>query len=236
MSKPFQFKQFQITQEKSAMKIGTDGVLLGAWANVVEAKTILDIGTGTGVIAIMCAQKNKNATITAIEIDDSAFEEATTNARQSPWTNRINVLHASLQEFQPSQPFDHIICNPPFFVESKLTTKLDPRSMARQEFSMPIDILAKSVNQLLSEKGLFSMIYPADRFTEVNEVFTSYDLHLTRQLIVYGRPGIEPKRHVLEWSRLPKQCETEDLIIEEFGRHQYSKKFKTLGKEFYLNF
>lgn len=235
MSKPFRFKQFQIVQEKSAMKIGTDGVLLSAWADLDNANSILDIGTGTGVIAIMAAQKNKHAHITALEIDKNAFEEASYNASQCQWSNRMDIIHSSLQEYESIQQYDHIICNPPFFVESQLTNPKDSRSFARQEIALPLETLIKKVDQLLDPTGRFSMVYPIDRFEQLSQQFIDSGFHLSRQLITYGRPGIEAKRVFLEWKKVKSEFKKEELIIEEFGRHQYSKRFIELTREFYLN-
>ena len=114
----FQFKQFTIRQEKCAMKVGTDGVLLGAWADVTQARRLLDIGTGTGLIAIMAAQRNPELIIDAIEIDPAAFEQARENANNTPWRERIHIFQGKVQTFAPAYKYDTIVCNPPFFINS----------------------------------------------------------------------------------------------------------------------
>ncbi len=235
MSKPFHFKQFDILQERSAMKIGTDGVLLGAWANIEDASTILDIGTGTGVIAIMAAQRQQTANITAIEIDQAAFEEATTNASHSPWSDRITVVHSSLQDFDAHHSFDHVICNPPFFVESQLTNPNKPRSFARQDIALPLSVLIQKSKQQIKANGAISLVYPFDRFDQLRESFISQGFCLTRKMVTYGRPGIPPKRVFSEWKLTEEVIQFQELIIEEFGRHKYSEAFKYLTKDFYLN-
>jgi tRNA1Val (adenine37-N6)-methyltransferase len=158
----FRFKQFTIIQERSAMKVGTDGVLLGAWTKVPQAGSILDIGTGTGVIALMLAQRSADALVTGIEYEMEAAREATENAENSPWSNRLNMLHISFQDFYKTCPakFDLIISNPPFFINSR-KPKEGKLSAAKHNHLLPLDDLALGIANLLSDDGIFSLILPA---------------------------------------------------------------------------
>ena len=145
----FQFKQFTIRQEKCAMKVGTDGVLLGSWADLTHARRLLDIGTGTGLMAIMAAQRNLELIIDAIEIDPAAFEQARENANNSPWRERIHLFQGEVQAFTPTYKYDIIICNPPFFINSTKNPELN-RTLARHcETLSHEDILQVSDNLLL---------------------------------------------------------------------------------------
>ena len=150
----FQFKQFTIRQEKCAMKVGTDGVLLGAWADVTQARRLLDIGTGTGLIAIMAAQRNPELIIDAIEIDPAAFEQARENANNTPWRERIHIFQGKVQTFAPAYKYDTIVCNPPFFINSTKNPALN-RTLARHcETLSHEDILQVSYHLLLPEGKL----------------------------------------------------------------------------------
>src|SRR5664279_1596216 len=146
--KPFRFKHFSVDDSKCAMKVGTDGVLMGAWADVSAAEKILDIGTGCGLIALMAAQRS-NANITAIDIDEDATLQSKENFLSSPWHERIEAIHATVQQFQPDFLFDLIICNSPFF-KNALKTPYHERNLARHNDTLPFDSLVSSVNRLLS--------------------------------------------------------------------------------------
>jgi tRNA1Val (adenine37-N6)-methyltransferase len=158
----FRFKQFTIIQEKSAMKVGTDGVLLGAWTNVPRSGHILDIGTGTGVIALMLAQRSADAHVTGIEYEPEAAQESSENARNSPWSNRISMLHISFQEYYKSctGKFDLIVSNPPFFINSR-KPKTGNLSIAKHNHLLPYDDLAQGIAHLLAANGMFSVVLPA---------------------------------------------------------------------------
>ena len=162
MTKPFKFKEFTINQDQCAMKIGTDSVLLGAWASIEKIPlSVLDIGAGTGVLSLMLAQRCSAELIDAIEIDDNAFEQCVDNFEQSPWGDRLFCYHASLEEFieEIEDKYDLIICNPPFYSED-YKTKSDQRDLARFQDAMPFEHLLKSVSKLLSENGIFSVVIP----------------------------------------------------------------------------
>ena len=232
----FQFKQFKIVQEKSAMKVGTDGVLLGAWANAEKAKTILDIGAGTGLISLMLAQRSM-ASIVGVEIESEAADEACENVSNSPWKNRVGIQNTSFQEFQKTTTafFDLIVSNPPFFAQSFKSTKLQ-RNMARHNDTLPFDVLISGVEKLLSENGIFSVILPFD----VSEVFEKMaklnQLHLIRKTSVKSNALSKPHRCLLEFSKRKHSLKTDVLEIYTSTDSDYTKEYKELTREFYLNF
>lgn len=230
----FQFKQFKITQNNAAMKVGTDGVLLGAWTNCSNAKNILDIGTGTGLIALMLAQRS-NATITGIDIDEGAIEDAVQNTETSPWTNRIEIKHTSLQDFAllAQNTFDLIVSNPPFF-ENSLKADTKSRTRARHTDSLKPKGLIENTAKLLSKSGTCCFIIPASSFDLYHEIATQYGLSLSNRLWLKPTPTKDPKRVLIEFSKTESEPNEDTIIVEEFGRHKYSEAFKNLTKDFYI--
>lgn len=234
----FEFKQFRISQEHSAMKVGTDGVLLGAWASVDKARRILDIGTGTGLIALMLAQRNSCAYIDAIEVDESSYKEALENVKQSKWFHRISVLHKGLAEYSPVEKYDLIVTNPPFFdSKSSFAIQSKGRSVARQTHQLTFELLARKVKALLADDGKFSVILPYGKeAVSMESLLEEQGLESCRSLSVLPTPQKAPKRKLMEFSfcKLGEQKVQEtDMIIEEFGRHIYSERYIELTKTFY---
>ncbi len=232
MEKPaFEFKQFSIVQEKSAMKIGTDGVLLGAWATAEKPKRILDIGTGTGLIELMLAQRFPDAELIGIEIDENAFEEAKFNISQSKFHNRCQVFHSSLQEFHSEKKFDLIVSNPPFF---DWTHKEDSsRNKARQQSNLNFEELVFYAEKLLSDKGKFAVIIPfeAEKYLlELGEKSSLFPEKITR---IKGNENAAFKRSLLLFSRKNSKVEMDELIIE-ISRNVYAQDYISLTKDFYL--
>lgn len=236
MTKPFHFKQFSILQDKAAMKVGTDGVLLGAWANLQSARSVLDIGTGTGLLALMAAQRNLKAIITGIDISPAAVEQAKENVNHSIWSKRIEIVHSSLQNYVHShQSFDHIICNPPFFKATAGFAE-QKRQVARQQYELTVAELAKCMAQLLNNNGLCSIICPAMASEEIQQAFLQQNLFFQRICEVKPTNNKPPKRLLIECSKtVQKQPVTTQLVIEPEQRHQYSDEYIELTKEFYLN-
>ena len=226
----FKFKQFSIIQEKSAMKVGTDGVLLGSWVSCKQANTILDIGCGTGLISLMLAQRNLNSNIIGIEIDAIASQEAQENINNSDWQERIKIEHTSLQKFKPQTQFDLIVSNPPFFAENKAK---DRRAAARHTNFLSFEELILDVANLLTEKGIFSVIMPKDTEVEFCKIATTHNLHCNRVCYVKGNENVAVKRVMLEFSFLKTEHITEQLTIET-ARHQYTDEYMQLCKDFYL--
>lgn len=235
MTASFQFKQFKVRQDRCAMKIGTDGVLLGAWSSLKQQPdSILDIGAGTGVIALQMAQRSAASLIDAVEIDEDAFEQCTENFEASPWSDRLFCYHASLQEFasEIEESYDLIISNPPFFSE-EIKTGDPSRDMARFEESLPFEHLIICVAHLLSETGKFSIILPKHQQERFTNLATASELFLNRVCDVKGSPKAAVKRVLMEFSFQPKEVLTESLILE-ISRHQYTAEYIALVEDFYL--
>ncbi len=236
----FKFKQFEIRQDKCAMKVGTDGVLIGAWANVKGAKSILDIGSGTGLIALMLAQRSPNAKITAIDIDQAAFLQAKENVENSKWHNRIFVYHASLQDFASNNPekFDLIVSNPPYFSNAFKPENL-ARAKARHTDTLTFNDFFYSANLMLNDGGKISLIIPDDSKLEVLNQALNHFFIACKICKVYPNPEKPVKRLMLEFRKFEYHKEaliTEELLIESGQRHQYSEKYIELTKDFYLKF
>ena len=249
-SKPFKFKQFAIAQDRCAMKIGTDGVLLGAWTSVEGYPDgILDIGTGTGVIALMLAQRSDAMTIDAVELDDNAYEQATENFENSGWGDRLYCYHAHLYEFaaEVDDVYDIIVCNPPFFETPSLPTaslsqgeKIPSKSrqMARFEESMPFELLVGAVAKLLSSQGRFSAVIPFDREDDFILLCSKVNLFLDRITRVKGTSSAEVKRSLMEFSFRDSDSHPDELVVTELtiekARHDYTEDYISLVKDFYL--
>ena len=227
----FRFKQFTVYHNQCAMKVGTDGVLLGAWTKCDTSGNILDIGTGSGLIALMLAQRTR-ATINAIDIDKGAYEQAKLNFSESPFSDRLRIYHTSLQDFHPGNTYNLLVSNPPFFTNS-LKSPDSQRNTARHDDSLSLDSLFSHARRLLSPDGRFCLIVPVKQEESINQIARKNQLHLKHKTIVFPTPNSKPRRTLLEY--LPKQ-ETyiEDQIIIEIARHQYSDEFKQLTKEYYL--
>ena len=235
MSK-FQFKQFSLEQDRCAMKIGTDGVLLGAWTPIINNPfSILDIGAGTGVIALMLAQRSNAEQIDALEIDEEAYEQSVDNFENSPWSDRFFCFHAGLDEFieEPEDEYDLIVSNPPFYTDD-FKSATEQRDLARFADAMPFEDLIEAADLLLSENGIFAVIIhfkEEESFLALAKEFELYPLKLTR---VKGTPTTEIKRSLLAFSRNEKiDFPTDELIIET-ARHIYTSEYIALTKDFYL--
>lgn len=214
------------------MKVGTDGVLLGAWADLEHAGTILDIGTGTGVIALMAAQRNPQASVDALEIDTEACEEARENVEASPWKERIRVFGCALQEFKPKQGYDCIVCNPPFFVRSTQTPDYH-RTLARHCETLSHQELAEHAARLLNPEGCFCTILPVAEAGQLTEYARHAGLFPKRITYVHPTPEKAPKRILTTYVKQESTPEEEHLVVE-LSRHHYSKAYTALTKEFYL--
>ena len=234
MSESFRFKQFKINQDRCAMKIGTDGVLLGAWTNIKNADSILDIGAGTGVIALMLAQRSNAEVIDAIEIDSNAYEQCVENFESSLWGDRLYCYHAGLDEFieEVEDVYDVIVCNPPFYTESVPSGDLQ-RDKARQNEFLPFNELLEGVSVLISKNGIFSTIIPFKEKDDFIRMAATFDLFPSRCLQVKGNPAAEIKRVLLEFTKQKKSIEVLDLTIE-MERHVYTMDYINLTKNFYL--
>jgi tRNA1Val (adenine37-N6)-methyltransferase len=232
----FQFKQFSVNQDQTAMKIGTDGVLLGAWAPIENnPKSVLDIGTGTGIIALMLAQRSEAEQIDALEIDESAYEQAVENFENSPWGDRLFCFHAGLDEFvdDPEDEYDLIVSNPPFFSEDYRSDN-EQRDLARFQEAMPFEELVEAADLLLSENGIFSVIIPfneEDRFIELCAEVELFPIKITR---VKGTKNTKIIRSLLAFKRYELAVLTADELVIEISRHEYTPEYISLTKDFYL--
>lgn len=235
MNKPFQFKQFAIQQDKCAMKIGTDAVLLGAWTSIEHHPfSILDIGAGTGILGLMMAQRSASEIIDAIEIDEDAYEQCVDNFEHSPWSDRLFCYHASLEEFieEIEDQYDLIICNPPYYAED-YKTENKSRDLARFQDAMPFEHLIDSVSKLLSENGLFSVVVPYKEEDLIIALASNYKLLPKRIMRIKGHPTSEIKRSLIELSFFENETSINELIIET-ERHKYTEDYINLTRDFYL--
>ena len=237
MNKSFHFKHFTIHQDRTAMKVGTDGVLLGAWASLAhEPASILDIGTGTGMIALMLAQRSSAELIDALEIDEDAYEQAVENFEASDWGDRLFCYHAAFDEFveemQDEEKYDLIISNPPFY-SANYSSGDAQRDQARFADALPFEELLEGVSLLLSKSGKFSVIIPASEEINFLEIAKQFDLNPHRITRVKGDKNSEVKRSLLELGFSEKDCTPNELIIEN-TRHNYTSEYVDLVKDFYL--
>ncbi len=235
MKKPFRFKLFTVNQNRCAMKIGTDAVLLGAWTSLKHRPiSVLDIGAGTGVLSLMMAQRSAAQNIEALEIDADAYEQCTENFENSPWADRLFCYHASLLEFveEIDDTYDLIICNPPFYSEDYKTDS-KARDQARFNDAMPFEHILYAVAHLLSEAGLFSVIIPFKEESNFIDLASKVGLFPDRILQVKGHADSEIKRSLIEFSSKVSDIETAELIIET-SRHNYTEDYVALTKDFYL--
>ena len=231
----FQFKQFRVSQEKSALRVGTDGVLLGAWCDVKPSTRILDVGTGTGVIALMLAQRTPS-NIEAVEISAEACSDASFNFENSPWKERLTLHCEDFLKLHASElpPFDLIVSNPPFFKNS-LRSADHSSSLARHDIGLSFEQLISGARNLLTPVGRLAVIIPADAFDDFRETARLTGFYLARKTLVIPKTGKPPKRVLLEFSLVPCYPFEEELVIL-LGDQQYSDKFISLTKDFYLNF
>lgn len=231
MGKDFQFKQFTVSQDHCAMKVGTDGVLLGAWAHG-DAR-ILDIGTGTGLIALMMAQRFPEASIDAIEIDHDAATQAKENVARSPFTERIHVIETSLQQFEPATHYNIIVTNPPFFSHS-LKSPDDSRRLARQTDSLPFSAIFTFAVQYLTPNGELSAIIPTDYLEEFSQEAFMHGMFLCRQYAVRTVERKPAKRSLVAFSLTrPKVFDKQEVVLMD-KENERSAWYSKLTKEFYL--
>ena len=230
----FRFKQFTVYHDRCAMKVGTDGVLLGAWCDVANCKEAVDAGTGSGLIALMLAQRC-SANITGVEIDSPAAMQAAENVKLSPFAESVTIMHASFIEFakEATGKYDLIVSNPPDFIAA-LKPDNAARSLARHTGEMDYESLIESSCRLLSLSGRLALILPYDHFDFFAQLASEYGMSLCRKTLVYPKPEASPKRILMEWKKTTCNC-VEDSLIIEIERHTYSDAFKQLTGNFYLD-
>ena len=218
------------------MKVGTDGVLLGAWTPIENNPfSILDIGTGTGIIALMLAQRSNAEQIDALEIDEEAYEQAVDNFENSPWSDRLFCYHAGLDEFidEPEDEYDLIVSNPPFYSENYKTDD-SQRDLARFQDAMPFEDLIEAADLLLSENGVFAVIIPykeEERFIDLCAAVELFPIKITR---VKGTHKTQIIRSLLAFKRFELPVLDANELVIEINRHEYTDEYIELVKDFYL--
>ncbi len=231
--KEFTFKQFHISEGQSGMPVSTDGVLLGAWADIESSQQILDIGTGTGLLALMCAQRTATADITAIEINKEAYLSADQNVQHSPWSSRIQVLHSDIVHWQAPHRFDAIICNPPYF-NSGPVSQQNNRAIARHTHTLDHLSLLRQIDQRLKVNGYAHLILPVREGEQLIVQAKSHGLSLLRLCYVRANEKKPASRLLMTLGKeeASDPYVEETLFITQNGK--YSSDFIALTKEFYL--
>mgnify|MGYP002352460318 FL=1 len=232
----FKFKQFTVNQERAVFKVTTDSVLLGAWADIESAGSVLDIGTGTGLLALMAAQRS-SAKIFAIEPDRNSFMQAGINFAASPWYERLTLYHISLQDFrpEPDKLFDAIIVNPPYFIDSLLNPE-ENKARARHTVTLTQADLLEAAGRLLNKGGSLHLVLPVPEAERFLVLAVSCGFHCIRRMSVKPTPGQPPSRMLMTLGREKGPCTEEEIVIEKGGRHNYSDEYVSLTKDFYLKF
>ncbi len=232
----FQFKQFSVQQDRCAMKVGTDSVLLGAWCPIENNPfSVLDIGAGTGILSLMIAQRSNAEQIDALEIDEEAYEQSVENFENSPWGDRLFCFHAGLDEFvdEPEDEYDLIISNPPFYSED-YKTENSQRDLARFQEAMPFEDLIEAANLLLSENGIFAVIIPYKEEEKFIDLCAEVELFPVKVTRIKGTPNTEIKRSLLAFKRYELPVLEADELVIETSRHKYTEEYIDLTKDFYL--
>lgn len=230
----FLFKQFIVHHDRCAMKVGTDGVLLGAWAPVDQAYTALDVGTGTGLVALQLAQRNPHLRVTAVEIDAPAAAQAAENVAGSPWPDRIEVVCADFNDFQPDGRFDLIVSNPPYFVDA-LPCPDRQRNTARHAGGLNYDLLFRRSARLLSEGGVVSIVIPSEVERAAEDAAWMHGLCPRRRTRVFTKAGKPARRVLVTYGRRLGPVAEDTLYIHQAGG-DYSDDYRRLTGEFYLKF
>ncbi|MBL7816218.1 MAG: methyltransferase [Saprospiraceae bacterium] len=241
LNKPFTFKQFKIHQDRCAMKVGTDGVLLGAWSDVSNAQSILDVGTGTGVIAIMLAQKVGNtegALVHAVEIDEMAVEQAKENMADSPFASKLTVYHDSIQNFAKNHihKYDLVVSNPPFFTGGTLSSNGD-KTNVRHTVKLPHGDLLNATRELLNKNGRFCVILPLIEGLRFIEIARTYGFYLTHRSDVRPKQDKGIERLLLQFELTNRTFSHDELIIQNSrDERDYTEGYRELTKDFYTIF
>lgn len=230
----FNFKQFKISQEKAAFRVGTDGVLLGAYADVRGANRILDVGTGTGLIALMLAQRS-DAEIAAIEPDHESFLQSCENINNSRWADRINVIETTLQEFEDAKKFDLIVTNPPYFSDS-IRNPDSRKAIARHNDTLTSEDILRHSSRLLTQQGKLQLIMPFSEGTVFIAEAADYGFFCHDILRIKPLPTSEIRRLIIAFGRERKKPAEKFLTIEHGKRHEFTEEYKRLTVDFYLHF
>ena len=230
----FRFKQFTIKQDRCALKVGTDGMLIGGWTNYVPAERILDIGTGTGVLALIAAQRSPKATIDAVEIDPDSAEQARENVAASPWADRVTIHQGDVREWRHEGQYDLVLCNPPFYKGHHPSH--DARiAVAKHDLTLPFTDLIAAMDDRCAEHGRISLIIPFDRLAEVIALAASRRFNLSRKCLVCYTTNKPPKRVLVEFSRKLDQEEELSELVVELAPGEYSPEYQDLISDLKLD-
>ena len=231
----FRFKQFVISHARCGMKVTTDGILLGAWAPVDGCCRVLDAGTGSGLVALMLAQRSRdNCRIVALDIDEQAANQARENVAASPWPAKVMVIHRALQSYQPEEDFDLIVCNPPYYPPGPAIAD-GKRALARQARHLPLASLARFAAAHLRDGGCLAIILPWQQYPAWQQ-FEQAGLHLADHLAVLPRPGKKVNRHLLLWRKEKVDNPLCRLLWIHDDSGSYSDDYRRLCRAFYLAF
>jgi tRNA1Val (adenine37-N6)-methyltransferase len=228
--KPFHFKNFSILQDNLVFRVGTDAVLLGTLSSVNDFENILEIGSGTGIISLMIAQRNLNAKILAIDINEKATKLSDLNFRNSIFSERLSAENVDFNTFKSENKFDLIICNPPYF---EITTQSDKDEIARQKIHLNFAQLIINTESHLEKKGIFSVIIPTESEKQFEEIAVENSLFLSKKIIIFGREDLKPKRVILEFKKENTSSEISDFIIEKSPR-KFSDQYLEITKDFHV--
>ncbi|WP_417428505.1 tRNA1(Val) (adenine(37)-N6)-methyltransferase [Halpernia sp.] len=228
--KPFQFKNFSILQEENVFRVGTDAVLLGALSSVKNAQNVLEVGSGSGIISLMIAQRNKNATILAIDINKKATQLSALNFKNSLYFNRLSAKNIDFNNFSSTPKFDLIICNPPYF---DVTPQSNKDEIARQKIHLNFSDLIINAALQLNNNGIFSVIIPAESEVDFEELALRSSLYLSKKIIILGRENLKPKRLILEFKKEKSSPEISEFIIEKSPR-KFSDQYLEITKDFHI--
>ena len=232
----FRFKQFLVNQEHCAMKVCTDACILGAYANANGSTTLLDIGTGTGLLSLMMAQRYPNLKIDAVEIDALAAKQAKDNFKNSPWSNKLRIIEGDVKaySFSINKKYEYIICNPPFY-EGHLKPGNKANTIARHSDELTLEELSEAVSKLLKPGGKFSVLLPPEGVRQLEAILLTKKLFLNKSFLIKDRVELPVIRIIAEFSFDQKVTTTKTLIIKK-DKENYNDDFKALLKGFYLAF
>ena len=234
-SNTFKFKQFEVQQDKCTMKVGTDGVLLGAWAPIDEVNSVLDIGTGTGLISMMLAQRTEKGKIVAIEVDESAANQAKANFANCNWKDKLEVVQQAIQDFakETEMQFDLIVCNPPFFSGGTFSANQD-RNNVRHTIKLPHGDLLQAARSLLKSDGKFCVILPFIEGLRFQELARNYNLYCTAITEVHPKQDKPVERMLMQFEHAEKAVKQDKLIIQKEKRNDWTEEYMALTGDFYL--